>query len=337
MGGGYNPINPAYFIDDTPEKQGTTFLGRPVINYEEAHELCKGYVILVCSGSPQARKIIFDGLRNDGVEDADFCGFQEYFFCAHKDKVLAVFDMLEDDFSKASYANAILTRMGKTKVRSELVTEDSYFELPAFATFDGNEVFVDCGAYVGDTIEEYVSTHIDFKKIVAFEPVDRNFCALIARVNRLKQEWNLPDSKIEMVCGGIGESSYYAGKESMIQQAEHGVHLSGIRLSHKDPSGEGGVPVYALNEYFATQPISFLKADIEGYEWKMLAGGGKVLRRDLPKLAVCIYHTPADMFRLAIQIKEICPEYKIFVRQHQLNWHDTILYAYVEKEYGIIE
>ena len=154
MGGGYNPINPAYFIDDTPEKQGTTFLGRPVINYEEAHELCKGYVILVCSGSPQARKIIFDGLRNDGVEDADFCGFQEYFFCANRDKVLAVFDMLEDDLSKATYANLILLRMERAEQAQDLVRNPAYFDIPVFVKADKNEVFVDCGAYVGDTVEE---------------------------------------------------------------------------------------------------------------------------------------------------------------------------------------
>lgn len=312
-------------------------MGKPVINYEKARELCKGYVILVCSASTQVHKIILGRLKEDPIEDTVFCGFQEFFYCVHMDKVLTVFDMLEDDFSKAVYANMILVRMGKAKVNPDLVTRESHFELPAFSVIDEEEVFVDCGAYVGDTIEEYLATHINFRKIVAFEPMERTFRALIFRMNRLKQEWALSDDKVELVYGGIGESNYYVGKQSMDQQAERGISLSGIQLSQGNSSDEDNVPVYALDEYFANQPISFLKADIEGYEWKMLAGGKKVIQRDLPKLAICLYHTPADMFRLAIKIKELCPEYRFFVRQHQLRYFDTILFAYIEKEYRIFE
>ncbi|RKJ41982.1 FkbM family methyltransferase [Acutalibacter sp. 1XD8-33] len=337
MGGGYNPINPAYFIDDTPEKQGTTFLGRPVINYEEAHELCKGYVILVCSGSPQARKIIFDGLRNDGVEDADFCGFQEYFFCANRDKVLAVFDMLEDDLSKATYANLILLRMERAEQAQDLVRNPAYFDIPVFVKADKNEVFVDCGAYVGDTVEEYLFSHMMFKKIVAFEPSDMAFQALSARVERLKKEWAIPDEKFELVQAGVGEGNYQADKKYADEQLKNGIQLCALKIEKVSEPIENAIPVYALDDYFAEQPLSFIKVDIEGYEWKMLIGAENVIKRDKPKMALSIYHMPVDMFRLAIKLKEICPEYKFYVRQDQPSWEDTVLCAYVEKPSGILE
>ena len=141
-----------------------------------------------------------------------------------------------------------------------------------------------------------------------------------ARTRRLKMEWGLKENQIKLVQAGVGEGIY----KSILKVDSH---LDGAALSGE--SAHGDIPVITIDEYFAEQPITFLKADIEGYEWKMLHGAEQVIKRDRPKLAICIYHTPFDMYRIALWIRSICPEYKFAVRQHYCDIWDTVLYAYV--------
>lgn len=316
-------VVPDYFIDDTPGKAGTFLYGKPVISFEEAHTKCKSFLILLASIVPKTREIMMGSLQKNLIEGAEICQeWEEYIFCKHSDEVLAVFDMLEDELSKATYANMIMTRMGKEKQNQEFTFfERNYFMLTSYVKCNLKEVFVDCGAYVGDTIERFLSVRAGlFGKIFAFEPFERNFKAMEARTERLKREWGLEDNQIELVQVGVGEKTY----KSKLRVDDH---VDGAALSGE--SDHGDIPVISIDNYFAKQPITFLKADIEGYEWKMLHGAEQVIKRDQPKLAICIYHTPFDMYRIALGIKSICPDYKFAVRQHYCDIWDTVLYAYI--------
>lgn len=315
-------VVPNCFIDDTPGKAGTFLYEKPVISLEEAHVECKGALILLASIVQKTRETMADTLRKDPIEDAEVClEWEEYVFCKHSDEVLAVFDMLEDECSKRTYANMILTRMGKTVQNLDYCCKDQYFAIAEFAKRDIDEVFVDCGGYVGDTIEQYLNIKAGvFEKIVAFEPFERSFRAMSTRTARLVQEWGLEENQIELVQAGVGEEAYKT--ELKICERADGQALSPERA-------HGDIPVIALDNYFAEQKISFLKADIEGYEWNMLHGVERVIRRDRPKLAICMYHTPFDMYRLALKIRLYCPDYKFAVRQHYCDILETVLYAYV--------
>ncbi len=41
-------------------------------------------------------------------------------------------------------------------------------------------------------------------------------------------------------------------------------------------------------------PISFLKADVEGYERELLLGAQETIRKYKPRLSICTYHLPDD-------------------------------------------
>lgn len=314
---------PSCFIDDTPGKAGAFFLGKPVISLEEARKKCESFLIIPCSIVPRTREIMEESLRRNPIKNAKFCAsFEEYVFCKHSEEVLSVFDMLGDAFSKATYANMILARMDKAEQNQEFtLLGQNYFALTPYVKCNLKEVFVDCGAYVGDTVEQFLSVRAGlFDKIFAFEPFERNYRAMAIRTERLKREWGLEDSQIVLVQAGIGEKSY----KSVLKVDDH---VDGAALSGE--SAHGNIPVIAIDEYFAKQPITFLKADIEGYEWKMLHGAEQVIKRDCPKLAVCIYHTPFDMYRIALWVKSVCPDYKLEIRQHGCEIWDTVLYAYI--------
>lgn len=316
-------VLPDCYIDDTPGKAGTLFYDRPVVGFEEAHTACRSFVILCASAAPKTREIMENTLRKDPIEGAEVCvEWEEYVFCKHAHEVLSVFDVLEDELSKATYANMILTRMGKSVQNQELVCAGQYFALPEFAKKNTHEVFVDCGAYVGDTIEQFLMAKAGlFQKIVAFEPFERSFRAMKARSERLMREWGLEEGQIELVQAGIGERAYKT--ELNVSEYADGQALSG-------ESAHGDIPVIDLDGYFGERTISFLKADVEGYEWKMLHGAERIIRRDRPKLAICCYHTPFDMYRLALWIRSVCPDYRMAVRQHYCDILETVLYAWCE-------
>lgn len=319
-------VVPDCFIDDTPGKAGTLFFGKPVITLEEARVKCESFVILLASIVPETREKMADSLKKRPIKGAVvFQEWEEYIFCKHAKEVLSVFDMLEDDLSKASYANILLTRMGKSLQDQSFTVDKQYFAVAEFVKANLQEVFVDCGAYVGDTLEQFLFARSGvFQKAFAFEPVEKNFSALKARTERLKREWALSDGQIQLIQAGVGERSY---QTELKRYGTGEVPATGEALSGE--SAHGDIPVISIDDYFAEQPVTFLKADIEGYEWKMLHGAERIIRRDRPKLAICIYHTPFDMYRIALWLRSVCPEYRFEIRQHNCEIWDTVLYAYI--------
>jgi hypothetical protein len=91
------------------------------------------------------------------------------------------------------------------------------------------------------------------------------------------------------------------------------------------------VPVTALDSLFADAPDSglptFIKMDIEGAEKEALRGAKGVIKRNKPKLAICAYHKPEDVYVLPQAIMAIRDDYRFALRQHVDGLWDTVLYA----------
>ena len=67
--------------------------------------------------------------------------------------------------------------------------------------------------------------------------------------------------------------------------------------------------------------------DIEGSEQDALLGAAGIIRRDRPRLAICIYHKPEDLYEIPFLIKELVPEYRLYIRHHSDTYAETVLYA----------
>ncbi len=58
-----------------------------------------------------------------------------------------------------------------------------------------------------------------------------------------------------------------------------------------------------------------------------MKGSRKIIENYKPKLAVCIYHKPEDLFLIPLLIREMNPSYRFYVRQYADARQETVLYA----------
>ncbi len=322
----YEKIGPNLFIDDY--KSITTFHNKPVLKmaqFIEKNKEKKHFVLAACLGENSAKKMA-DNLSKNNLE---FMNADAYILSLHKDEILKIFDWLQDDLSKKTYYSIILRRIGETseydKSEYTFSINDSYLALPRFRQIDNSEIIVDVGAYVGDSIEAMIwKRQGKFNRIYAFEPDSKNLKALNKRLNRLSEEWGLDKSKFTIEACGVGEKS----DKIKIAKNKTNSSDSSFKIIESDEEDSIILKIVTIDDYFKNKKISILKADIESMEYNMLLGAENVIRRDKPAIAVCIYHNPSDMYRIAHLIKSYNPDYKLDVRQHYDALPETVLYCY---------
>jgi hypothetical protein len=70
-----------------------------------------------------------------------------------------------------------------------------------------------------------------------------------------------------------------------------------------------------------------IKMDIEGAEYDALRGGTNVIKRDQPILAICVYHTQSDIWRIPLLIREMLPKHRLYLRGYEGDGFQTVMYA----------
>lgn len=246
----------------------------------------------------------------------------------HSEEILKVYDYMSDQRSKDTYEELIKCRMSNRFPAGKFYYENQYFLVEPNKRRNPKEVFVDCGGYVGDTIEQYL-WHREgaFSKIIAFEPDRNNFNAMKYRTDRLKREWNLNDDDIQLFHMGVGKEN----SKSAIQ-SYNTTHGLGSKVSVEDEGlHQADICEIIALDNFMEEPYHFLKADIEGYEYGMLLGAEKGIKKYKPKLAICIYHNAVDFYSVPLLVHDFVPEYKFAVRHHSCALDETVLYAWIEE------
>ena len=189
------------------------------------------------------------------------------------------------------------------------VNNSLYFGSEALLLSD-NEVLIDCGAFTGDTVEEFVNyTNGRYKKIISFEPDSHNF-------ERLKQSTALyHDVNLFPFATGNNNCEVCFSEKSDLS-------------SSVCESGENKVRMVRLDDFINDVP-TVIKMDIEGAELDSLKGAESLIKTYRPKLAICIYHKVEDLYTIPSYLKQIVPEYRMKVRQQSSDIYETVLYAEV--------
>ena len=179
-----------------------------------------------------------------------------------------------------------------------------------------HEVFVDCGAFDGQTSILFSRWAKDYDAIYVLEP--------------------LPDMQDEIMrkTREINKLTVYpvaAWNKNEELVFEIGANLSGSRVDFEGKSNNRTAVVLGRSlDSLIPGRISFLKMDIEGSELAAINGAEQLLRKWKPRLAISVYHRPKDILEISLRILEIVPEYHFRIRHYSAGLYETELYATVE-------
>lgn len=188
-----------------------------------------------------------------------------------------------------------------------------YFDL-SHLTYGEDEIFVDGGSCDGMSSVRFAQQcNGHYKKIYCFEPDQKN----IEKLQRNFQLRNIKNYEI------IDKGLWNEPQELLF--AARGAANSYI--AQADEENAVKIEVTSLDEALCGQRVSFIKMDIEGAEYKALLGAKRTIAENKPKLAICVYHKPEDIWELPGLVLDIRPDYKLYFRHYSSGSTETVMYA----------
>lgn len=182
-----------------------------------------------------------------------------------------------------------------------------YFDLPELDL--RNEYFVDAGALDGETTR-YFLKHFEGGHAYVFEPNPEQFKITKERLREYPQAELFP---------------YGLYDENTALRFEPQERWPGS--SRISEIGHIEVEVRKLDDLLGDRKVTFIKMDIEGSELAALRGAERIIREQRPKLAICVYHKPEDMWEIPSLILSYHPDYKLYLRLYTLGDTESVLYA----------
>lgn len=229
-------------------------------------------------------------------------------------RIKRIIPQFADDESRVTYKKAIKfkqKRYGKDRPR---VTYPQYFLPSLIGDGADEEVFIDGGGFIGDTYDEFINwSHNRFRSYVFFEP---------STVNLEKFKDRIDDKRIKCRNEGLWNEKAtlcFSGGTSEGERIIEG--------NSEDNNRVVNINVTAIDLEPECEHATFIKMDIEGSELNALKGAINTIRKNRPKLAICIYHSNEDMLRIPEWCFKNLNNYRFYVRHHHYLSCDTVLYA----------
>lgn len=315
--------NVAGYTDGNPEKWGKQFCGKKIVSPKELKNMNNVFV-LICSNQINYINEISKQLEE---LELDFALLDEIALVTCKEQVLKSYEIMETQKSKDLYEYLVRCKMKGIYPSAESGLLDiyhGYFSVPQMLAQRDDEVFLDIGCYTGDTIKEFLDKNTKFDKIISFEPDLENYEKAKKNIETYCRDYKINNNKILLYPYGVGAQSVMGGFERFEETNGEGSKF----ISNNDGAGNDMVKLVSIDE-FIEQKYTILKADVESFEYQVLVGARKSIKKWKPRLAICVYHNIFDFIQLPLLIKEFVPDYKINICQHAASWYDTVIYAWV--------
>ena len=317
-------IEPLAFVDRDPLRWGESVDGLTVVSPESAIERWAedaAFVVAVYNGTPVRESLNERGCRAVVAcpllywkHPAAFLPFGGV--CApsdtldRKEELLKTFSLLADEPSREAFLGQLAWRLtlDYPSLPTPSPASETYF-IPEIVPV-AHEVFVDCGAFDGDSVEAFFGWNPD-GRAVAIEPDPENAVALQGRMVRLGRERDVTVHQAA-AAAAPGELRFEANG------------TAGSNLN-----GEGGTVVRCarLDGLLADERPTFMKMDVEGAELDALKGATETIRKHRPVLAICLYHKLEDLWQIPLFIDSLGVDYEYRLRVHAEECWEIVLYA----------
>jgi FkbM family methyltransferase len=309
-----------YCCDSDSKKWGKYFCGAKCISPQELITIKDKCVVFITVGDfepvfkfltaskfPSVNQIYkYDLIASDFLEHSDYRDIA--------DNLCQTYEFLSDEQSKKVFdaiVNRVLGHEKDIDIMVNVNEKNQYFPKDIIKLSE-HESFVDIGAYNGDTIEDFIGlTQEKFDNIFSFEVSKINFNSLEDNVKHMSNQ-----NRIRIFNLGIWDS-------------ECDITFSIGNSQSTIGEGEGTGHVVVLDDVLEKEKVTFIKMDIEGAEPRALRGASNIIKSQKPKLAICIYHDFKHLWEIPHYLKELVPEYKIYLRHHTKLEYETVCYAVI--------
>jgi FkbM family methyltransferase len=324
-------IEPLAFADNSESKWGSHVDDVPILSPKEAAKRYGASALFVVTiwslGQfyPDSRKKL-EAMGCTRVESSstirwkfaskllpDFCQDLPHNVYQQAAEVRKAASLWADESSRREYLQHVRWRaLGDQDALGPPVKEESYF-LDSLYRIDDHEVFVDCGAYTGDTAEQVIRRNPAFSRIVAIEADPQNFERLEKWIGSLEASVASRITALNVAVGAKrGELRFQAGDGE------------GARLA---TDGNVLVECIPIDDLTPEAVPTFIKMDIEGAELDALEGARRSIQTHHPILSICAYHKQNDLWRIPIFIHALVEDYRFFLRPHDVDGWQLVCYA----------
>lgn len=249
-------------------------------------------------------------------------------------RIKEVSKLLYDDTSREIYHEVIKRRMlyGSCDFSDLVVRGERAYRIPLLYSENKpkDEIILDCGAYKGDTLKTFINTFgPTLKKIYMFECMEDSLSELKRTVSYVRNGKYVPD--ILVMPYALSDHEGVASFVKIANQpgASHLMESKNYAKGAYCESDYVKVNVRTIDSLIPEdENVTLIKMDIEGSEYEAILGAKRVIQKNKPRLAISIYHSGEDYYRLPLLVKELVPEYKIAIRHHKKNHVDTDMYCW---------
>lgn len=228
-----------------------------------------------------------------------------------RDKFSETFNMFADDLSRQTMLAYLRTKLTGNPLHCAAVYRPGKCFNDLTATARGG-IFVDCGAYRGDTIERFINwSGGHYKKIFGFEPDAENFVALENFVRERGYK------NVTLLNCGVYDRKAVLAFDSC-----------GNESSALSTGGTVSTAVEKIDDVVSDEVVNLIKVSFLGNELAALKGAALTIKRDKPALTVGVWVSSADLITLPQYIKSLYGGYKFYLRKHTFTteW-DFVIYA----------
>jgi FkbM family methyltransferase len=166
---------------------------------------------------------------------------------------------------------------------------------------------LDCGAYTGDSIQQFIAHGYELTEVIAFEPDLLNFSRL---------------TRTEFCSGRATLLPLATGNQNIgLPFDSQGSAASGLK------TGSSIATCVRIDDVMLRTKVDVIKFDVEGAEYESLLGAKKTITTWRPSLCISIYHEPEHLFSIWALLSSWNLDYRFYVRVHEFNGFGTVLYC----------
>lgn len=343
-------IFPCEICDNSEALQGEKFMGKYVIkSHKEIREKYESYCILITTTITNAMSI-YDSLEKAGEKHPIYhvCNFfkvdeefLKYEDVINDEKYKKIYDLLEDETSKNIFVknvNAKMTGNG-LPLHDEMCGESFFDEVLLRRT--KTDVYVDVGAYTGDTLLQFLQfCRGKYQKVYAMEPDQGNYLSLQKFINfgAIKNieafnmgGWNEAGEK-EFFSTSNNENVNY-DSPNLFQNISKTLANSEAGMCQKENSVAVSykVKLDSVDHIVKDSNASIIKINALAADMPILEGCKETILRAKPVIVMEYGVRPSYMTEEPIWLDALNVGYKIFMRQKNIFGDcKTLLYAISE-------